>query len=142
MKRHFLKFSPIIFMLLTIFLWGNFSGAAVPWWELAFPSEEEEKPVETPAGTIVANKDSYNGKEVCVTGMISNLKFKKTSGGRKYTTFVLVGESGGRINVYVSEHPKLKPTQKVKVTGLYRKVNKTGNYTFHNQIEATEITDR
>ena len=136
MKRHFSKFSSIFLLLLTIFLWGDFSGAAVPW-QYAIP--EEEKPVETTADKIVAQKDSYDGKEVSVSGKISNLKFKTSEGGSKYTTFVLVGESGGRINVFISKHPKLKPTQKVKVTGLYRKVKKTGKYTFRNRIEATDV---
>jgi len=138
MKRHFSKFSSIFFLLLTIFLWGDFSGAAVPW-QYAIP-DEEEKAVETTADKIVAKKDSYDGKEVSVSGKISNLKFKTSNGGSKYTTFVLVGESGGRINVLISKHPKLKPTQKVRVTGIYRKVNKTGKYTFRNQIEASEVT--
>ena len=136
MKRHFSKFSSIFLLLLTIFLWGDFSGAAVPW-QYAIP--EEEKPVETTADKIVAQKDSYDGKEVSVSGKISNLKFKTSEGGSKYTTFVLVGESGGRINVFISKHPKLKPTQKVKVTGLYRKFKKSGKYTFRNRIEATDV---
>jgi hypothetical protein len=139
MKRHFLKFSANIFLLLTIFLWGNFSGAAVPW--EYFTTPEKEQPVETPAGKIVADKDSYDGKEVLVSGKISNLKFKTARGGKNYTTFVLVGESGGRINVITSEQPKLKPGQKVKVTGVYRKTKRVGTSTFRNEIEATEIAN-
>jgi hypothetical protein len=139
MKRHFLRFSPNIFLLLTIFLWGNFSGAAVPWEYFVTP--EKQKPVETPAGKIVADKDSYDGKEVLVSGKISNLKFKTARGGKNYTTFVLVGESGGRINVITPEQPKLKPGQKVTVTGVYRKAKKVGTSTFRNEIEATEIAN-
>lgn len=137
MRRHFLRFSPVLFLVLVVLLSGNLSGAAVPW-QYAIP-DEEEKVVETTADKIVAQKDSYDGKEVSVSGKISNLKFKTSEGGSKYTTFVLVGESGGRINVFISKHPKLKPTQKVKVTGLYRKVKKTGKYTFRNRIEATDV---
>jgi hypothetical protein len=137
MKRHFLKIPPVIFVLLTIILWGNFSDAAVPW-QYAIPTEES-KPVETPADQIVADKDSYDGKEVSVSGKISNLKFKTLRGGNKYTTFLLVGESGGRINVTISEHPKLRPAQKVRVTGVYRKVKKTTHRNYYNEIEASEV---
>ena len=137
MKRHFLKFLPIIFLLLTIFLWGNFGSAAVPW-DYGIP-DQESKAVETTVDKIVAQKDSYNGKEVSVSGKVSNLKFKTLKGGNKYTTFMLVGESGGRVNVYVSEHPKLKPAQKVRVTGIYRKVKKTTHRNYNNEIEASEV---
>ena len=139
MKRHWLRFSPVLFLFSVILLTGNFGGAAVPW-EYAVPSEES-RPGEIAAGKIVADKDSYDGKEVSVSGKISNLKFKASRGGKKYTTFVLVGESGGRINVITPEQPKLKPGQKVRVTGVYRKSKKVGAYYFRNEIEATEITN-
>jgi hypothetical protein len=137
MKRFTSKFLLGVILSLSVLLWGNFSDAAVPW-PLLIPSEPSE-PVETPAEKIVADKDSYDGKEVSVSGKISNLKFKTLKGSNKYTTFLLVGESGGRINVIISEHPKLKPGQKVRVTGLYRKVKKTAHRNYHNEIEASEV---
>jgi hypothetical protein len=126
-----------VILSLSVLLWGNFSDAAVPW-PLLIPTEPSE-PVETPAEKIVADKDSYDGKEVSVSGKISNLKFKTLKGGNKYATFLLVGESGGRINVIISEHPKLKPGQKVRVTGLYRKVKKAPHRNYYNEIEASEV---
>ena len=139
MKRHLFRFSPVLFLFLAVLLSGDF-GAAFPWQFFINP-EEMNKPLETTIDKIVAEKDSYDGKEVSVSGMISNLKFKTTESGSKYTTFTLVGENGGRINVLISKHPKLKPAQKVKVTGLYRKVKKTGDFTFHNRIEATGVSE-
>ena len=137
MKRFTSKFLLGVILSLSVLLWGNFSDAAVPW-PLLIPNEPSE-PVETPAEKIVANKDSYDGKEVSVEGSVSNLKFKTSKGGYNYTTFVLVGKSGGRINVMISEHPKLKPGQKVRVKGLYRKVKKTAHRNYHNEIEASEV---
>ena len=137
MKKHFLTFSPVLFLFSVILLTGSFGGAAVPW-QFGIP-DEEDKAVGTTVDQIVAHKDSYDGKEVSVSGKISNLKFKTSKGGNKYTTFLLVGESGGRINVYVSEHPKLKPAQKVRVTGIYRKVKKTAHRNYYNEIEASEV---
>jgi hypothetical protein len=137
MKRHFLRFSPVLFLFLTLLLWGNFSDAAVPW-QLLIP-DEASKPVETPAEKIVTDRDSYDGKKVSVKGSVSNLKFKTSKGGNNYTTFVLVGESGVRINVIISEHPKVKTGQKVRVTGVYRKVKKTAHRNYYNEIEASEV---
>ncbi len=59
MRSHILKFSFGMVLALTIVLWGNFSDAAI----------------ETTVDKIVADKDSYDGQEVSVTGTISNLKF-------------------------------------------------------------------
>jgi hypothetical protein len=95
--------------------------------------------IEITTEKIVTNKDSYDGKEVSVEGSVSNLKFKTSKGGNHYTTFVLVGESGGRINVFMEGRLKLKPGQKVRVTGLYRKVKKVPRHTYYNEIEASEV---
>lgn len=95
--------------------------------------------IEITTEKIVTDKDSYDGKEVSVEGSVSNLKFKTSKGGNNYTTFVLVGESGGRINVFIEGRLKLKPGQKVRVTGLYRKVKKVPRHTYYNEIEASEV---
>jgi hypothetical protein len=95
--------------------------------------------IETTTEKIVTDKDSYDGQEVSVTGTISNLKFKTTMGGNDYMTFLLVGESGGRINVFMWGHLKLKSGQKVRVTSLYRKVKKMAHRNYYNEIEASEI---
>jgi hypothetical protein len=137
MKRFTSKFLLGVILSLSVLLWGNFSDAAVPW-PLLIPNEPSE-PVETPAEKIVADKGSYDGKEVSVSGKISNLKFKTLKGGNNYTTFVLVGKSGGRINVFIEGRLKLKPGQKVRVTGLYRKVKKTAHRNYYNEIEASEV---
>jgi hypothetical protein len=96
--------------------------------------------VETTIDKIVANKNSYDGKEVSVSGTVSGVKFK-TSKGKDYTTFTLIGEPGGRLNVFIFGKLKLHGGQKVQVTGKYYKVKKVGKYTFRNQIEATDIQE-
>jgi lipopolysaccharide export LptBFGC system permease protein LptF len=95
--------------------------------------------IEITTEKIVTDKDSYDGKEVSVKGSVSNLKFKTSKGGNNYTTFVLVGESGSRINVFIWGRLKLKPGQKVRVTGLYRKVKKVLRHNYYNEIEASEV---
>jgi hypothetical protein len=118
------KFSIAILLVLTIGgLCGNFSYAAI----------------ETTVQKILANRDSYDGQEVSVSGTVSRLKLKTSKVGNDYTTFSLMSEPGGSLTIFVWGQPKLKQGQKVKVTGTYRKVKRVGRYTFYNEIEATEI---
>jgi len=117
------KFYIAILLVLAFILWGNFSYAAI----------------ETTVQKILANKDSYDGYEVSVSGTVSRLKLKTLKAGKDYTTFSLMGESGGSLTVFVWGQSKLKQGQKVKVTGTSRKFKRVGRYTFYNEIEATEI---
>ena len=112
-----------ILLVLAFILWGNFSYAAI----------------ETTVQKILANRDSYDGQEVSVSGTVSRLKLKTPKDGKDYTTFSLMSGSGGSLTIFVWGQPKLKQGQKVKVTGTYRKVKRVGRYTFYNEIEATEI---
>lgn len=96
-------------------------------------------PVDTTVEKIVTNKDSFDGKQVSVKGIVSNLKFKAANAQETYTTFVLIGESGGGVNVFISERAELRPGQEVQVTGVYRKVRKTTFRYYHNEIEALSV---
>jgi len=96
-------------------------------------------PTETTVEKIVTNKDSFDGKEVSVKGIVSNLKFKAATVQEKYTTFILVGESGGRVKVFISGRVELRPGQEVQVTGVYRKVRKTTHRNYYNEIEASSV---
>ena len=125
MKRCTSKFLFVIVLVLTIVL-GGFSICPA---------------IETIVDKILADKNSYDGKEVSVSGTVSaNLKFKTTKGGKDYTTFSLLGDSGRRINVFIWGKLKFKGGQKVRVTGIYHKVMRVGQSTFRNEIEAMEIT--
>jgi hypothetical protein len=95
--------------------------------------------MDTTVEKIVAKKDSFDGKEVSVKGTVSNLKLKTANVKDDYTTFILVGESGGRINVFIRGNLKLQPGQKVQVTGVYREVWKTAHRNYYNEIEASEV---
>ena len=126
MKRCIPKFLFVIVLVLTIVL-GGFSICPA---------------IGTTVDKILADKNSYDGKEVSVSGTVSaDLKLKTTKDGKDYTTFSLLGDSGRRIKVFILGRLKLQGGQKVRVTGIYRKVKKVGKYTFRNQIEATEITN-
>jgi hypothetical protein len=140
MKRFTSKFLLGVILSLSALLWWNFSDAAVPW-QLFIPSEPD-KPVETPVEKILADKNSYDGKEVFVSGTVSaNLKLKTLKSGKEYTTFSLLSDSGKRIKVFFWGKLKLQGGLKVKVTGIYHKVKKVGEYTFRNEIEGAEIAN-
>jgi hypothetical protein len=124
MKRHFSITLTAILLVLRILLWGNMAYAAM----------------EITIEGIMADKDSYDGKEVSVSGAVSSPRFKASKAGKLYMTFPLLGNSGGRINAFVWGDMKLKKEQKVKVTGIYRKIMKMGKYTFRDIIEASNVT--
>ena len=95
--------------------------------------------MDSTAEKIIIKKDFYDGKQVTVKGTVSNLKFKTANVKGDYTTFILVGESGGRINVFIWGSLKLQPGQKVQVTGRYRKVRRWAQRNYYNEIEASEV---
>jgi hypothetical protein len=123
MKGHSINFLCIIILVLAVILCGNFSYAA--------PETTIEK--------ILASKDSYDGKEVLVSGTVSSPKFKASRAGKTYMTFPLLGDSGGRINILFWGDMKLKPGKKIMGKGIYRKIMEMGKYTFRDVIEASEI---
>jgi hypothetical protein len=90
---------------------------------------------------IMANKDSYDEKEVAVSGTVSSPKFKASKAGKAYMTFPILGDSGVRINILKWGDMKVKPGKKVGVKGIYRKTMKMGKYTFRDLIEAREINE-
>ncbi len=94
---------------------------------------------ETTVEEIMYNKDSYDGQQVSVTGTVSGLKFGPLVGGNSYTTFILVGKSGGRVNVLIWERLHLKSQQEVTVTGTYRKAWRMDRRMLNNIIEASRI---
>ena len=95
--------------------------------------------MDSTAEKIITKKDSYDGKTVTVKGTVSNLKFRTANVKDDYTTFILAGESGGRINVFIWGSLKLRPGQKVQVTGVYRKVRRTAQRNYYNEIEASQV---
>ena len=123
MKERFLKFSLSFILLLTTVLLGSSVHATM----------------EVSIEQIKANKDSYDEKEVTVSGTVSSPKFKASKSGKAYMTFPILGDSGGKINILKWGDMKLKPGKKVSVKGIYRKTMKMGKYTFRDLIEASEI---
>ena len=123
MNKPFVKFSLPLVLFLTLVSWGSATHAAV----------------ETTVEEIMADKDSYEEKEVSVSGAVSTPRFKASRHGKPYMTFPLRGDSKGRINVLFWGDIKLKTGKKVKIKGIYHKIMEMGKYTFRDVIEASEI---
>lgn len=129
MKRCASIFFFAIVLTSIILLRGNFSHSA----ETIIKETTFERPS---VEEIIANKDSYDGHQVMISGKVINPKFKIKS-GKTYTTFSIVGDSGGgHINVSFWGRPVIKGGQKVNVTGRYRKAKVVGRQVYYNQIEA------
>ncbi len=122
-KERFLYFSLFALLFFGAVLLGSSAQAAT----------------ETTVEEILANPDSFEGKEVSVSGTVSTPRFKASRHGKPYMTFPLLGESGGRVNVLVWEQIKLKKGEKIKVTGTFRQTMEMGKYTFRNMVEASKI---
>jgi hypothetical protein len=116
-------YSPIFLFVSVILLCGNPIHAAM----------------ETTVEEIIADKNSYDGKEVSVSGTVSAPRFKASRGGKPYTTFPLLADSEGRINVLFWGQIDLKTGKKVTVKGVYRQIMEMGKFTFRDVIEAGEI---
>jgi hypothetical protein len=123
MKERFLKFLLSFILFLSMVLLGSSVHATM----------------EATVEEIMANRDSYNEKEVSVSGTVSSPKFKASKAGKAYMTFPILGDSGRRINILKWGDMKLKPGKKVSVKGIYRRTMKIGKYTFRDLIEASEI---
>jgi hypothetical protein len=123
MKRFFLIYFPLLLFVSTFLLSGTSIHAAQ----------------ETTVEEIMADKDSYDGKEVSLSGAVSTPRFRASRQKKPYMTFPLLGDSGSRINILYWGDIKLKTGRKIKVQGIYRKTMEMGKYTFRDVIEATEI---
>jgi hypothetical protein len=123
MKRFFVVYSVILLVASILLLWGRATHAAI----------------ETTIKEIVADKDSYDGKEVSVTGTVSTPRFRASRHGEPYMTFPLLGDSGSRINILFWGEIKLKTGKKIKAQGIFRKIMEMGKYTFRDVIETSKI---
>jgi hypothetical protein len=122
-KRFLLVYSPLFLLVSAILLCGTSIAVAM----------------ETTVEEIMADKDSYDGKEVSVSGAVSTPRFKSSRHRKPYMTFPLLGDSGSRINILFWGDIKLKTGKKIKVQGVYRKIMEMGKYTFRDVIESSEI---
>ena len=93
----------------------------------------------TTVSDITAGPNKFDGKEVCVESLVSNLKFKISKKGNPYTTFWVSDEKGQSLTVFSFGTLPIKEGDKVKVTGKYEVEKRVGRYTFYNEISASSV---
>jgi len=93
----------------------------------------------TTVSIIVADTHKFDGKEVCVEGSVSTLKFKTSKRGNPYTTFSVNDEKGKSLNVFSHGTLSVKEGDKLKVTGRFDMEKKVGIYTFYNETDAVSL---
>ncbi len=87
---------------------------------------------------IVRDPDRYDGRMVVVVGNINSYRERVSRRGNPYTTFRL--EDGGfSVAVFVWGHQGLSNGKRVRVTGMFQKVKRVGQYTFYNEISADQV---
>jgi hypothetical protein len=86
---------------------------------------------------IYANPNKYDWQMVQVEGKVLFVKSKICPKG-DYTTLELDDHSGKSLTIFSYGHFPIKQGDKVKVTGIYKKViHVPPRYTFYNEIDAT-----
>ncbi|MBI3030779.1 MAG: hypothetical protein HYY64_14835 [Candidatus Rokubacteria bacterium] len=88
---------------------------------------------------LLAQPDKWHGRPVVVSGVVSRLDARTSQRGNTYYTFVLT-DGVASVKVFSYGVPQIKDTSRVQVEGTYLKVNRVGNSTFHNQVNARRIT--
>ncbi|MGE0002078.1 MAG: hypothetical protein AB7F50_09740 [Fimbriimonadaceae bacterium] len=100
-------------------------------------------PVDTTTAALLARRDSLHGRSVVVRGVVVDYRPRVSKAGNKYTTFSLAA-GGAKVSVYHRGHmePALQDGDAVTVTGVFEKERKVGNFTVHDQVDATELKGR
>jgi DNA/RNA endonuclease YhcR with UshA esterase domain len=81
---------------------------------------------------IAANPVTVQGTATAVT--------KPTSrAGNPYITLRVQDSDGSSVKVFMFGHPEIKEGDRVEVTGVFEQVKRVRNYTFYNEIDATNI---
>lgn len=89
---------------------------------------------------VLKDADKHDGKDVAVTGTVSNYQAKTSRAGNKYATFTLKG-ANNTLSAYTQGHPDPAPKDgdTVEITGVYRKEKKVSDtYTVKNELDFTK----
>lgn len=86
---------------------------------------------------ILSNRDYCNNKDVSITGVAKNIKFRTSKKGSNYTTFDL--SDNGTLRVFSWGRPDILEGKSITVHGKFYMEKKSGEYTFYDEIEADRI---
>lgn len=76
---------------------------------------------ETTVKAILENPSQYDGQEVTVRGIASNVKPTTSRRGNDYTTFQVTDFSGAGVTIFAWGHPAVSSRDSVQVTGIFQR---------------------
>ncbi len=79
-----------------------------------------------------------NARKITVKGVVTYVQEKVSRRGRAYTIFKIKSKRK-TYRVFIRGHHHIRKGERLLVKGLFYKVKKVGNRTFHNEIEASYI---
>ena len=88
---------------------------------------------------LLSHPNRYNNQEITVKGKVSDIQITINTIGKEYTIFRLAEEKGKTIKIFKLGALEISNSQKVVVTGIYRKEMRVDGATFRNEIEAKKI---
>src|SRR5262249_9654135 len=89
-------------------------------------------------GDLMGAADRFDEKDVALTGTAEHVQSRISHRGNEYTTFTLADQSG-RVNVFSFGKLPIKSGERVQIRGTFRRIKRVGQYTFHDEIEASAV---
>jgi len=87
---------------------------------------------------ILAEPDKFDQQTVTVKGRAKNIYLGQKARAT-YAVFALTDASGAKVRVFTLGHPEIPSDDEIEVTGVFQKVRRREQKTFHNELQATTI---
>ncbi len=87
---------------------------------------------------ILAAPDKFDQQTVTVRGRAMNIYLGEVARAT-YAVFALTDASGAKLRVFTLGHPEIPSDDEIEVTGVFQKVRRREQKTFHNELQATTI---
>ena len=92
----------------------------------------------TTVAEIAKNAAAFDQRAVTVEGVASEVVHRTSRRGNPYMTFRL-SDQGEAVKVFTFGTPAIREGQRVEVRGVFQRVKQVGQYTFHDEIDASSV---
>ena len=93
----------------------------------------------TTVAEIAKNPTAFDQKTVTMNGTAGEAS-SRTSRRRNPSTTFRLADQGASVKVFTFGTPAIKEGQRVEVRGVFQRVKHVGQYTFHDEIDASSVT--
>jgi len=83
---------------------------------------------------VLSNANQYDGKQITVSGVVSDFGNKVSHSGNTYETFKLCDESAC-LDVFAWGNAPRPEGSRISGTGHFYKVKRVGRYVFYNELD-------